>query len=376
VTLEIRRVDGRRGVSEFIDVPWHVHDPKRTPWIPPLRVVVRDALNRRGNPFYEQAERALFVARRGGRPVGRVAAIQNAWHNRHHGDRVGFFGFFECADDADACAGLFSAAEEWLAGQGLTSARGPISPSMNHECGLLVDGFEHPPAIMTPWSPPYYDDLVRGAGYAKAQDLLGYWIPARDASTVPERLERLAERTRRKTRVTFRTLDVGILQREARKVLELYNDAWAGNWGFVPPSWKEFWHIAKDLKGVVAAEFSFVAEVDDEVIGFMLIAYDINRILSEIPSGRLWPWNVVRLLRGVPKLKSGRVMLLGLKAEYRNRGLFPLFVFEALRRGVAIEADGAEASWILDDNEALVAPLDAMGLEAYKRWRIYERPLG
>jgi hypothetical protein len=246
---------------------------------------------------------------------------------------------------------------------------------MNHECGLLVDGFERPPMIMTPWNPPYYGALVEGAGYAKVQDLLGYWIAAGDPAAVPERLERLAERTRRKAGVTFRTLDIGTLEREARKVLELYCDAWSGNWGFVPPSWEEFWHTAKDLKGVVVPDFSFVAEVDDDIIGFMLIAYDINRILRTIPSGRLWPWNVARLLTGVKKIRSGRVILLGLKSEYRKRGLFPLFVYEALRRAVHVDAEGAEASWVLDDNEALVAPLEAMGMSAYKRWRIYEKPL-
>jgi hypothetical protein len=337
--------------------------------------MVRDALDTRGNPFYKDAERALFVARRDGVLVGRVAAIENRWHNRHHGDRVGFFGFFDCADDPEAARALLGSAEEWLRARGLTAARGPMSPSMNHECGLLVDGFERPPMIMTPWNPPYYAALVEGAGYAKAQDLLGYWIAAGDPAAVPERLERLAERTRRKAGVTFRTLDIDTLEREARKVLELYCDAWSGNWGFVPPSWEEFWHTAKDLKGVVVPDFSFVAEVDDEIIGFMLIAYDINRILRTMPSGRLWPWNVARLLTGVKRIRSGRVILLGLKSEYRKRGLFPLFVYEALRRAVHVDAEGAEASWVLDDNEALVAPLEAMGMSAYKRWRIYEKPL-
>ena len=375
MTLDVRQVEGRRGVSEFVDVAWRVQDHRRTPWIPPLRAMVRDALDRRGNPFYEHADRALFVARQGGRVVGRVAAIENRAHNRYHSDRVGFFGFFECADDADAARGLLGAAEGWLAERGLTASRGPISPSMNHESGLLADGFEHPPMIMTPWNPPYYGGLVEAAGYAKVQDLLGFWIPAGDPKAVPERLMRLAERTRVKSRVTFRTHDVGVLQREARKVLQLYTEAWAGNWGFVPPSWNEFWHLAKDLKGAVAADFSFVAEVDDEVIGFMLVAFDINRILRAMPSGRLWPWNIARLLTRAQKLRSGRVLLLGLKTEYRNRGLFPLFVFEALRRAVTIDAEGAEASWVLDDNEALVGPLQAIGLEAYKRWRIYEKPL-
>jgi len=362
-------------VSEFVDVAWRVQDPERTPWIPPLRAMVHDALNRKGNPFYADADRALFVAHRDGRAVGRVAAIENRWHNRYHADRVGFFGFFECAEDPEAAKSLLGAAEAWLAERGLNASRGPISPSMNHESGLLVAGFEHPPMVMTPWNPPYYGGLVEAAGYGKVQDLLGFWIPAGDPEAVPDRLARLAERTRAKTRVTFRTLEVDILQKEARKVLQLYTEAWAGNWGFVPPSWEEFWHIAKDLKGAVAADFSFVAEVEGEIIGFMLVAFDINRILRTMPSGRLWPWNIVRLLTRAQKLKSGRVILLGLKTEYRNRGLFPLFVFEALRRAVTIDAEGAEASWVLDDNEALVAPLQAIGLEAYKRWRIFEKPI-
>jgi hypothetical protein len=246
---------------------------------------------------------------------------------------------------------------------------------MNHECGLLVDGFDRPPVIMTPWNPPYYSALVEGASYAKVQDLLGYWIPAGDRLAIPERVGKLAERARRSARVTFRTLEVDTLEREARKVLDLYVEAWSGNWGFVPPSWDEFWHTAKDLKGVLAPEFSFVAEVDDEIIGFMLIAKDLNRILRTMPSGRLWPWNIVRLLTGAKKIMAGRIVLLGLKTEYRKRGLFPLFAHEAARRALEIRAEGAEASWVLDDNEALVAPLEAMGLAAYKRWRLYEKPI-
>lgn len=373
MSLDVRVVDGRAGLSEFIDVAWRVQDAERTPWVPPLRAMVRDALDTKGNPFYEKADRALFLARRDGRAVGRVAAIENRWHNEHHSDRVGFFGFFECVDDPEAAGALLRAAESWLAARELTASRGPISPSMNHESGLLVDGFERAPTIMTPWNPPYYGGLIESAGYAKVQDLLGFWIPAGDPQAMPERLTRLAERTRARARVTFRTLDVDILQREARKVLQLYTEAWSGNWGFVPPSWDEFWHLAKDLKGVIAPDFSFVAEIDDEIIGFMLVAHDINRILKTMPSGRLWPWNVVRLLTGVKKVLSGRVLLLGLKAEHRSRGLFPLFVFESLRRAVSIDAEGAEASWVLDDNEALVAPLQAMGMEAYKRWRIFEK---
>jgi len=375
MALSVQQVEGRRGISRFIDVAWQVQAGRGTPWIPPLRAMVRDSLDTSGNPFYSDADLALFIASRDGVPVGRVAAIENRWHNRHYGDRVGFFGFFECLDDPQAAAGLLGAAEMWLASRGLERCRGPISPSMNHECGQLVDGFDTPPTVMTAWNPPYYDSLVKGAGYGTAQDLVGYWLPAGDQLGVPDRVRRLAERTKRSSGLTFRPLDLKTLRHEARRVLELYNQAWADNWGFVPPSWEEFWHTAKDLKMVLAPDLSFVAENEEGVVGFMLIAHDVNRVLRKVPSGRLWPWTIVRLLTGTRRLVRGRVVLLGLTREYRNRGLFPLFAYEAARRALEIGTEGVEASWILDDNAALRAPLDAMGLEAYKRWRIYERAI-
>lgn len=369
----VEQVDGRAGTARFVDVPWRLFSGGSSGWVPPLRAVVRDALDPKGNPFYRSASRALFVAERAGRPVGRVAAIENRAHNRCHDDSVGFFGFFECADDPEAARALLKAAETWLSERGLTVSRGPVSPSLNHEAGLLVEGFETPPVIMTPWNPPYYAHLVEGAGYAKIQDLLGYDIPAEGQLGVPIRLQRLAERTADRTGVRFRRLDVGDLKNEARRALDLYIDAWADNWGFVPPEWDEFWHTARDLKQVIVPDFSFVAEVDGEMVGVMMVARDINRVLADIPSGRLWPWNVVKILTRLPRVRRGRVVLLGLRFDYRNRGLFPLFAWEAARRAEEIGFEGAEASWILEDNDALTAPMAAMELEPYKRWRIYDK---
>ena len=379
MTLEIRQVDGRRGVARFIDVAWQVNDANTRrgepdAWVPPLRRVVDDALNPKG-PFYRDADRALFVAERNGVPVGRVAAIENRGHNRHHDDRVGFFGFFETVDDAEVSSRLLDQAEAWLRGRSLTRARGPISPSMNHESGLLVEGSDHPAAIMTPWNPPYYGPLVEAAGYVGVQDLLGYDIPGGDTLAVPDRVRRLAERTMQSTGVTFRTLDVAVLEQEARNVLDLYCQAWDGNWGFTPPSWEDFWHTAKDLKSALLPEFSFIAEAEGETIGFMMVVRDINRVLRHVPSGRLWPRTVLRLLRDLPKVKRGRIVLMGLRAEYRHRGLFPLFAYEAARRAKEVDYEGAEASWILDDNNALTTPMAAMGMHPYKRWRIYEKKL-
>jgi GNAT superfamily N-acetyltransferase len=173
----------------------------------------------------------------------------------------------------------------------------------------------------------------------------------------------------------FREWDLADLKETARDAFDLYCDAWDGNWGFVPPSWEEFWHLAKDLKSVLHPDFAFIAELEGKTVGFIMIARDMNRVLRQIPSGRLWPWNIARLLLGLPKVLSGRIVLLGLRPEYRNRGFFPLFALEVARRAEKIGAEGAEASWILEDNESLVAPLEAMDLEPYKRWRIYEKSL-
>lgn len=374
MALEVTEVSGRSGTARFIDVPWAVLS-SHTTWVPPLRSVVKAALDETRNPFYRNASRALFVAESHGEPIGRIAAIENRGHNRHHDDRTGFFGFFDCIDEPTIADALLRRAEEWLRRRGLTASRGPVSPSLNHEAGLLVEGFERPPTIMTPWNPPYYAALLDHAGYAKAKDLVGYDVPSDGMLAVPPRLRRLAQRTRERTRVRFRRLDVDDLQTEARRALSLYCDAWSDNWGFVPPDWDEFWHTARDLKQVIARDVSFVAEVDGEMVGVMMVIRDINRVLADVSSGRLWPWNVAKILTRLPKVRRGRIVLLGLRADYRHRGLFPLFAYEAARRAEEMGFEGAEASWILEDNDHLRAPLEAMALQAYKRWRIYEKAI-
>lgn len=374
MSLVVREVSGRSGTSRFVDVAWTIHHGSIA-WVPPLRAVVRDALDVKRNPFYGSASRALFVAETDGRAVGRIAAIENRAHNRHHDDEVGFFGFFDCIDDADVAVALLERAEAWLGERGLTASRGPVNPSLNHEAGLLVEGFERPPVIMTPWNPPYYGQLVEGAGYEKAKDLLGYDVPAEGKLAVPTRLRRLAERSLDRSGVRFRRLDVDDLENEARKALALYCEAWADNWGFVPPGWDEFWHAARDLRQVVAPDFSFVAEADGEMVGVMMVARDINQVLANVRSGRLWPWTIARILTRLPRVRRGRIILLGFRNDYRHRGLFPLFAYEAARRAQETGFAGAEASWILEDNDALRAPLEAMSLQAYKRWRIYEKAI-
>ena len=375
MTVEIRTVESRRDLRRFVDFPWRLYNRREHPqWVPPLKMSVLDALDQRGNPFYLHAERKLFLAWRDGAPVGRIAAIENRAHNRFHDDRVGFWGFFECIDDQEVANALFTAAQTWLEARGLDVIRGPMNPSTNYECGLLVDGFEHRPTFMTAWNPPYYDALCVGAGFVKAKDLLGFWFPATEPGyRLPEFVERQAERAMAGGRITFRDLDPRHFAREVAACWDIYNDAWERNWGFVPMSRPEFEHMAKDMKQLLWPQLAFMASVDGEPAGFMLAVPDYNEALIHNRNGGLFPLGLLRLLRGKRTIKTARVMALGVKRSFRSRSILALFTHEVMRRGLAMGKIGAEASWLLEDNQLIVKPMRAMGAREWHRWRVYDR---
>ncbi len=377
VSLHITPVTSRRDLKRFVDLPWQIYNTHAHPaWVPPLRLMVLDALDEQKNPFYLRAKRALFVAVRDARVVGRIAAIENPAHNEFHQDRVGFFGFFEAINDQAVADALFDAAAKWLRARGLDTMRGPMSPSTNHEVGLLVDGFDEHPMIMTPWNPPYYATLYEAAGMTKAKDLLAYDLPMGDREfALPPQFEEHAERARSRTNLTFRDVDLGHFARELELCWEIYNSAWGKNWGFVPMSKIEFVHMAKEMKLLIIPQFAFVAEVNGEPAGFMIVLPDFNRIFKRIASGRLLPTGLFKLLLGKSKLKSGRVILLGVKPAFRSRSIFQLFASEMFRRGRAFGATGAEASWVLEDNQLMTRPMEAMGARAHRRWRVYDKVL-
>ncbi|MBC8088959.1 MAG: N-acetyltransferase [Phycisphaerae bacterium] len=377
MTLHIVTVESKRDFKRFIELPWQIYDAVTYPlWVPPLRLMVMDALDDRKNVFYERAARALFLAVRGDKVVGRIAAIENRAHNAFHQDKVGFFGFFEAFDDQDAANALFEAAAAWLRARGLDTMRGPMSPSTNHETGLLVGGFDVPPTIMTPWNPPYVAALVENAGFAKAKDLLAYYFPGKDPNyLLPERFEQHAARARSRTNLTFRDVDLSQFSRELDICWQIYNAAWDSNWGFVPMTKKEFVHMAQEMKYLIYPQFAFIAEVDGVPAGFMLLLPDFNEIFRKIPNGKLLPTGVFKLLLGRKKLKSFRVILMGVAAEFRTRSIFQLFTHEVWCRGRAFDATGAEASWILEDNVLMTRSMESAGVKEYRRWRVYDRPL-
>lgn len=360
---------------QFLDFPYRLYrdDPH---WVAPLKMAQKDILDTARHPFYKSSEVELFLARRDGRVIGRIMVILNKQHNEFHHEDVGFFGFFEVENDPSAAEALVRAGREWLVARGAKLMRGPVNPSTNYECGLLVEGFDRKPAVMMPYNPPYYSVLLERCGLSKAMDLYAYYVDE-DSFLVSDKLTRVAERARKKDGITVRRVDIKNFQREVETVRLVYNQAWSDNWGFVPVTNDEFEHLAKDLKQIVDPELVYIAEKknpDSEEsvpIGFFLAVPDMNQALSKI-SGRLFPTGLIKLLWHSRRINAIRVITMGVTKEHQNLGIAAVFYDEVNRRGRANGYRSAEMSWVLENNTLMNRAAEMLGGRRTKTYRIYE----
>lgn len=374
--VTVRPIRSSADLRKFIALPYRLYrdDPL---WAAPLRRDVRILLSPRKNPFFEHAEAEYFLAEREGRVVGRIAAIANRLHNEFHGDRVGFFGFFEAELDQAIASALFDAAGSWLTDRGFDTMRGPASFSTNDECGVLVDGFGTPPVLMMPHNPPQYPVLLESAGFRKAKDLLVYQGGSMTSVIpTPERLTRGVELIRKRMGLTLRPLRLKEFAREVERIKGMYNRSWERNWGFIPLTDHEIDHLATQFKPVVVPELAPFLEKDGEPIGFALAMPDLNVPFRRNRQGRFLP-GLVRLLFDLKtrRIKRMRIMLLGIQPEHRGKGLDALLYHWLWETGNRIGIHWAEAGWILEDNAAMNAGLLKMGFTVYKTYRLYDRPL-
>jgi GNAT superfamily N-acetyltransferase len=368
--VQVAPVTDGRGLRRFIAFPY-AHYRGDPLWVPPLRSDVRTLLSPAKNPFFQHAELQAFLAMRDGRPVGRIAAIKNDAHIREHGDRVGFYGFFEAVDDQAVADALFAAAGGWLAERGLAVMRGPMNPSINDDCGLLVAGFDTPPALMMPHNPPYYVRLHEAAGFRKAKDLIAF---ESTTTELPERVVRAAEVIARRKGITLRALDLRRFDAEVERIKELYNRAWERNWGFVPLSDAEIDHLARQLRPIVVPDLVCFAERAGAAIGFAVALPDLNVALKRNPSGRRFP-GILKVLWAARRITRIRVLLLGALPEYRRTGVDALLYHWIWTKGYARGYRWAEAGWILEDNVAMINATLQLGFRPYKTYRIYDKPL-
>ncbi|MBA3259033.1 MAG: hypothetical protein H0T68_06150 [Gemmatimonadales bacterium] len=334
-------------------------------------------LSRARNPFFEHAEAEYFLAEQAGEVVGRVAAISNRLHNETHGDRVGFFGFFECTDDQAVADVLLTAAADWCRERRHDLLRGPASFSVNDECGLLVDGFETPPTLMMPYNPRYYVRLLETSGFVKAKDLWVYQGGSEQAYVpVPERLARGTELIRQRLGITIRPLDLRDFDGEVERIKALYNAAWERNWGFVPMTDREIDHLAEQFRPVVIPELVPIAEKDGRMIGFGITLPDLNVVFRGNRSGRIFPV-ILKVLWALKmkKIRRARILLLGILPEYRGRGVDAMLYHWIWTKSGERQIYWGEAGWILEDNPAMNAGLEKMTFRVYKTYRLYDRPI-
>ena len=370
--LRVEPVERKKDLREFLRLPWKIYrgDPN---WVPPLLREEKARFDPSRNPFFEHAEVALFLAKRDGEPVGRIAAIVNYAHNEFWGDKVGFFGFFEGPQDEEVAGRLFEEAGRWLREKGMEVMRGPMEFSTNETCGMLVEGFGRPPMVMMSYNPPYYPQLLEALGFRKAKDLYAFYIRA--DVPIPEKVARIARMVQERGGIRVRSLRMKEFWEEVKRVKIIYNSAWSKNWGFVPMTDAEFEHIAKELKQIVEPELVLFAETEDgEPVGYSMAVPDVNQVLRRI-NGRLDPLSLAKLLWYSRKINEGRLMTLGVREGFRRRGIEAVFYMRTLEAARKLGYVGGELSWTLEDNHLINRAIETMGAKRYKTYRIYDRGL-
>lgn len=374
--VEVAPLATRRDRRDFIRLPWRIYrdDPQ---WVPPLEWEVQQFIDPRQHPFYHHGAAQPFLARRGGEPVGRILVSDDPHYNAEHGSNLGCFGMFETVDDPQVARALIDAAAAWLAGRGRNQLLGPIDYSTNYPCGLLIDGFQRPPRLMMNHHPRYYLPLLESCGLSKAKDLYAYWF--QDPHQMLEKWKARAARLAQRGGFRVRPFDSRDFEREVARCKQVYHQAWVKNWGFVKMTDAEFDHLAQTLRKFARPELLMIAEAEGQPVGFSMTLPDFNEAVAPL-NGRLTRWGLpvglFQLWRGLRRITTARMLILGVLEEYRRRGITEMLILETLDYGRnQAKYTGAELSWTLEDNELINRTIEAVGGERYKTYRILEKSL-
>lgn len=373
-SVEVVEVESLSQLKQFIKFPNQLYkdDPN---YVAPLITERLEFFDKQKNPFYQTATTKEYLAKRDGKIVGRLGTCVNYAHNQHHLEKVGFFGFFDCPDDYEIASMMLRVAMINLKKVGMEKMRGPVSYSTNHECGLLIEGFDSPPKVMMTYNKPYYLQLLEKFGFKKAMDLYAYKITKE--MPVPEKVTKVMDKLLERVGATVRPLKMSRFDKEVEKIHKIYNAAWEENWGFVPMTKEEFFHMGHSMKQIIDPKVALIVEVADEPIAFMLAVPDINQALIKL-NGRLLPFGLVKLLwhtKVSNKIDSLRVLTLGVIPEYRGRGLDMVLYARIFMDGINAGYDWAEMSWVLESNQLMNSAIERMGAELYKKYRIVEMPI-
>lgn len=376
-SVSVRKVSGSRDVRTWIRVPHEVYanDPH---WVSPLHLVERQRISAKHNPFFKFGEAAFFIAERHGVPAGRISAQINHAHLAHHAQATGHFGFFDCCDDQAVANALLEAAQAWLGERGVDRMLGPMSLNINQEVGLLVDGFGSPPAFMMGHASRAAGRLLSGGGLTKAMDLLAFRMSPK---VIPSQIARLARFARESRRIAVRQLDMRNFSRDVRLVLDIFNDGWSENWGFVPFQDCEVEHLIAEMRPIMRGKFGRIVEIDGSPAAMMVALPDLNDVVAPF-NGRLLPFNWLRLARAIrrDRWRTARILLLGVRKEHRHTPLatavLSLLAAEFLELGRAYDLEWVEFSWILESNAPMMKLAELTAGPPCKTYRLYEKAWG
>ena len=371
MVLSVKEVKTPADKKQFIQLPWRIYGDSSL-WVPPLISERKKFLDPAVNPFFKDSKVDLFLVVSNNRTVvGRVALIENHVYNKKLSQQVGFFGMFEVINDEQASDLLLDEAEKWCQKKKFNKLMGPVNLSTNHECGLLVDGFDIPPVIGMPYNPRYYSNLLEGWGLEKNKDLVSLRM---ELPKIPEYLGSAMSRLKKRGRFMVRPFRLNKFNEEIDAIWHIYNESWVDNWGFIPMSKEEFLYSANEMRSFFQPEYCFIAEVNGEPAGFSLTLPDINVILKKM-NGRTFPFGWASFFWNKNKIKLYRVLALGVKKQYRRSGIDVALYYETYKKFVEKKIKWCDMSWVLEDNKDILSPISRLGGVIYKRHRIYERDI-
>ncbi len=370
--VSLTLVETKEQREAFIEFPY-THYQDSPCWVPPLRVEQKKLIDPKKNPFFNNAEMALFTGTVNERPAGRIAAIIDHRYNEVHGGKTGFFGFFETIEHQPLVDLMLKAVKDWLKQRGMTHLLGPANPGMLDVIGVQMDAYEEIPSLMMPYNKPYYGEVLEQAGLSKAMDL--YSFLATNPGVDIERMARAkAIVSKRLPSLRLRTVDLRNLKEDAEIIRAIYNQAWAKNWGFIPMTKEEFDDLASSLKLVVAKEVAIIAELEGEPIGFSIPLLDINRILHKM-DGNLFPFGWWKLLRGRKNLSHLRTALMGVLPEHQGKGIDAMLHQYVVEKGYENGYISSEIGWVLETNLDMIRVAERMGAKPFKTFRMFETTL-
>jgi hypothetical protein len=372
--IEIRQTPMGGSTRDFLDVVDHIYRGDSA-FVRPLDQDLKDRLNPKKNPFFEHAEGTIFTAHRDGRCVGRVTAQIDREHLARYKDDTGFFGFIDTIDDAEVARELLVAAEDWLRAKGMKRVRGPLSLNINEELGCLVEGFDTPPYFLMPHHRPYQGGLIEAAGYTKEKDFFAWKYEVGDLNARTRKAQ--AEIAAMKE-VTARTVSMKHVQRDVEILVDVFNDAWEDNWGFIPATRAEVHKMAEDFKLILIPEITRIVSIDGEPAAVAVALPNLNELIGDL-RGKLFPFGIAKLLwrLKVKGPKSGRLMILGIRKKWRHvrkfAALSAYMYAEMNDAGRRIGMTEGELSWTLEDNGPVNTGIRVLGSKVYKRYRVYSK---